>query len=115
LEALVWQKKEAWALVACSEDDHVALDFFFTTWSAFGHALRAVVEEDAVLGKANNVAAEPFCSVRTNLVEDVGVHHGCLGEETFGGRGEVRQIAVEENFQHRFRDPGEHGFLAEDV
>lgn len=88
MEALVWQKREAWALVACSEDDHVALDFFFTTWSAFGHALRALVEEDAVLGKANNVAAEPFCSVRTNLVEDVGVHHGCLGEETFGGRGE---------------------------
>lgn len=81
LEALVWEEGEAWTLVAGSEDDHVALDFFFTSWSLFGHALRAVVEEDAVLGEADDVAAEPFCSVRPDLVKNIGVYHGCLGEE----------------------------------
>lgn len=115
LEALVREKGKAWALVACSEDDHVALNFFFATWSALRNALRAVVEENAVFGEAHNVSAEPFCSMRTDLVEDVGVYHRCLGEEAFGGRGEVRQVAVEENFQYRFGAPGERGFLAEDI
>ena len=74
-----------------------------------------MVEEDAILSKAKDVASKPFCSMGADLVEDVGVNHGCFGEESFRRRGKIREIAVEEDFEDFFGNPREHSFPAQDI
>ena len=44
-----------------------------------------MIEPDSCFGEADDVPAEPFCFAGADLMEDVGVYHGCSGEEAFGG------------------------------
>ena len=69
---------------ACRHYDHVSFDEFFATRSAFRNAFGSVVESDTCFGEADDVASKPFCFAGADLMEDVGVYHGCFGEEAFG-------------------------------
>ena len=67
-----------------------------------------------MLGEAEDVAAQPLGMSLADLVEDVGIHHRRAGEQALG-RGQVFEVAVEEEAQEALGDPGEDGFFAEDV
>ena len=85
--------------------------------ATFRNTLSTTIHAYAVFGESEDISAEPLGFVLSDLMEDVGVHHGGFGEETAasGWRGEVLQITVEEEAEKGFGDPGQHGFLTEDV
>lgn len=113
-EGVVGEEGEGRALEARSEDDYVAGDKVFVAGSAFGDAIAAEVEAHAVLFEGDDVAAEPAGFAIADLFEEFGVGHGGLGEEAARG-GDVGEVTVEKFTEEGFGDPGEGGFLAEDV
>ena len=64
-----------------------------------------MVEFNAVLSEANDIAAKPFGFLLTDLVEDVGVDHRRLGEQAFGLWSEVGKVAVEEYTEDGLGNP----------
>ena len=65
--------------------------------------------------EAKSVATEPLGLVLPDLVEYIRINHWGSHEQALARRGKVLKIAIEEYLQKPLRDPGEHGFLAEDI
>lgn len=84
LEYLVGQEGEAGALVSRGHDYHVARNLFFPPRAILRDAGSAVIEADAALCEAEDVAAEPLGFFVTDLLEDVGVYHGRSREKAVG-------------------------------
>ena len=63
---------------------HVSFNEFFATRSPFRNALGSVVEAYSCFSETDYVPAKPFCFAGADLMEDIGVYHGCFGEEACG-------------------------------
>ena len=97
LKVLGGEERERRSVKAGGHEDHVSRDFFFTARPVLRNAGRAMVEEYAMLRKADDIASQPGCFTSTDLMEDVRVYHWGSGEQALrGGRGEIGEVAVEE-------------------
>lgn len=115
LEAVVRQEGQARAFEAGSENDNVCVDNFVLAGTAFGNTGLATVDVNAVLREALNVAADPVGLAVAELLHNVRVDHGGVGEEALVGGRDGLEVAVEELAEERFGDPGKGCLLAPDV
>lgn len=115
LEAVVWEERQRGALESGGHDDNVGVHHEVFAGTALRDALRAVVHVDAVFGEALNVAADPLRLAIAQLLHNVRVDHGRVGEEADVGGRNVRHVAVEELAEERLGDPRQQGLVAKDV
>lgn len=114
-KAVVGQERKTGPLEARGEHDDVRVDKLLVAGPALGHALRAVVDVHAALVDALDVAADPLGLAVAQLLHNVRVDHGGVGEEADAGGRNLLEVAVEELAEQQLGDPGEDGLLAKDV
>lgn len=114
-ESIIREEAETGTVVASCHDDHVSFDFFLDARSIFWYALEALVKQDSVLCHPYDISAKPGRLAPADLAEDLGVDHGSPGKETFLGGCQVTQVAIEEQAQEGFGNPGKDCLLAEDI